>query len=65
MLQIKPDIRITRRLYSHFVLDSSDLVLLQTPHLAECFDYLIDGGHREVHIVCDNASYRLTLSKEL
>ena len=62
MLTIRPDIKITRRLYSHFVVDEADEVLLQTPHLAECFTYVLEHSNQEVMFVFDTLTYRVKLT---
>lgn len=64
MLTLKPDVRITRRLQSHFIIDEEGFVLLQTPRLQECFAWLTLNDHAEVLIAFDGEHFRLAFSKD-
>lgn len=57
MLTLRPDIKITRRLYSHFLLAEDRSMLLQTPRLSECFDHLYQSDDTHFRVEFDDTAY--------
>lgn len=65
MLILRPDIKITRRLYSHFLLDEHRTMLLQTPRLAECFDHLHTSDDTHFRVEFDDIAYVVQITERV
>lgn len=57
------NLRATKRLYFHQVLEPDGTLVFTSKHADECFDWLYEHDEREFILNCQGCRYRVDITK--